>query len=812
MKNTRHRVGWVATMALATLSALFTGPAARAQQANYPLPKQPTAQSGNIYYYSVPLGFTWDNLAYVPNGGDWNVGDHGFDAGQIPGNPTFCGTLGDQCTADAGGPMSTAFITVNNDPTHGFTNIPMYIGPSQDGFNNVFIANGQSVPVVPGRYTALFLANTQVNGPRTKMLALNYADGTVVMSLKWADWCAPSQSPPDFFTWRPTHRLAAGGGDGATCALITKYIPVDANRVLTSITIGADGPDNGGGAVLPGDTLSGTNGRLMIGAVTLASTDPNLGGYGFVSGQIKDAGGQVVTTPAHEGNGGAGYDVFVMSPALGNYGAGANIDGSYTIGLPAGTYTLSAAVRDGSSPSQGPQATPVTVTVTAGQTTKQDITLLDAPSPNLWGELTGTVKDASGNPVRGAAILFSDKETGPFAARALVLTESSQDGTTGEDGTFAFQGLNATAPIWVMAAGPGFASASPVQVTLTPGGTKSQDITVVARAEGSIRGTVVTPEGDFGGIGVPVTISGQNFSLTTTTRAEPPLSGTARVPADGSVTATFEFNNVPAGEYTLTLPASALQGTAASVPVTVSAGQVAAPKLTVAYPAWSEGTPDASKSDPLTGTALDGKWKLEDIGAPSNAGSVEATASGLKVTADGGGWDTGGDDAFSFVHQTIPAGDFVAYVTVTEAPATGMAGLMVATPTSAAPRMANFAVSVRADAGIDAQGRVADGTAIFPFGQTAAGTDPSVGGTQPALPVMLKLRKVGPNIAGFFSADGGKTQRFVGNLAPQIDPGGSLLLGLAVTSGADGSPVTATFRDFVFAPLTQQVTNPTAGQ
>ncbi len=277
MSNARHRVQRGAGLWLAALTLLVAGPMARAQQANYTLPQQPTAQSGNIYYYSVPLGFTWDNLAYVPNGGDWNVGDHGFDAGQIPGNPTFCGPNGDQCTADAGGSKSTSFITINNDPTHGFTNIPMFIGPSQDGFNNVFIANGQSVPVVPGRYTALFLANTQVNGPRTKMLALNYADSTVVMSLKWADWCAPSQSPPDFFTWAPTHRLAAGGGDGATCALITKYIPVDANRVLTSITIGTDGPDNGGGAVLPGDTITGTNGRTMIGAVTLASTDPNLG-------------------------------------------------------------------------------------------------------------------------------------------------------------------------------------------------------------------------------------------------------------------------------------------------------------------------------------------------------------------------------------------------------------------------------------------------------------------------------------------------------------------------------------------------------
>lgn len=801
MRNARNRVRWGAGITLAALALLLAGPTARAQQANYSLPKQPTGQVGNIYYYSVPLGFTWDNFAYVPNGGDWNVGDHGFDAGEAPGNPTYCGPKGDMCTGDAGGPKSTAFVTINNDPTHGFTNIPILLGPSQDGFNNVFIANGQSVPVVPGRYTALFLANTQVNGPRTKMLALNYTDSSTVVSLKWADWCAPSQSPPDFFTWPVTHRLAAGGGDGNSCTLITKYIPVDPSRVLTSITMGTDGPDNGGGAVLPGDTITGTNGRTMIGAVTLASTDPNLGNYGFVSGRIKDAGGQVLTTPSHEGTGGAGYDVFVLSPALGNYGAGANIDGSYTIGLPAGTYVLSAAVRDGSGPSAGPQAAPVTVTVTAGQTTTQDITLLASPTPNFWGTLTGTVKDAAGNPVKGAAILFSDRETGPFAARALVIDDSSQNGTTLEDGAFAIQGLNATAPIYVMAAGSGFASASPVKVTLTGGGSVAQDITVTPRPVGNITGTVVTPEGAFGGIGVPVTLSSANFSLTTTTGAEPPLAGTARVPDDGSVTATFEFSGIPAGDYMLTLPASAAQGAAASVLVTVTTGQTATPKLTLAYPAWSEVTADATISDPLTGTALDARWKTQDIGAPSPAGSVQPGANGLTVTADGGGWDLGGDDSFYYVYQSIPAGNFVAFVTVTAAPSTGMAGLMLASSLNAAPRMANFTVSVRSGAGIDSEGRVADGNITFPFGQTAAGSDPNNGGTQPALPVILKLRKVGPNIAGFFSADGGKTQRFIGNLAPQFDPAASLLLGLAMTSSTDGTTDTATYKDFVFAPL-----------
>ena len=95
--------------------------------------------------------------------GDWNIGDrdYGFDAGEIPGNPTFCGAKGDMCPATAGSPASAAFITINNDPTHGFTNIPILIGPTQDGFNNVQIASGQAIPVVPGHYTALYVSNTR---------------------------------------------------------------------------------------------------------------------------------------------------------------------------------------------------------------------------------------------------------------------------------------------------------------------------------------------------------------------------------------------------------------------------------------------------------------------------------------------------------------------------------------------------------------------------------------------------------------------------------------------------------------------------
>src|SRR5438105_12725872 len=95
---------------VAALTILLAGPSARAQQANYSLPKEPTAQSGNTYYYAVPFGYTWDHFAYVPSPNDWDIGDHGFDAGEIPGNPTFCGPKGDMCTADAGTPKSVSVL------------------------------------------------------------------------------------------------------------------------------------------------------------------------------------------------------------------------------------------------------------------------------------------------------------------------------------------------------------------------------------------------------------------------------------------------------------------------------------------------------------------------------------------------------------------------------------------------------------------------------------------------------------------------------------------------------------------------------
>ena len=218
-------------------------------------------------------------------------------------------------------------------------------------------------------------------------------------------------------------------------------------------------------------------------------------------------------------------------------------------------------------------------------------------------------------------------------------------------------------------------------VTLTGGGATTQNLSVVALQIGNIAGTVVTPDKQFGGIGVPVTLTGRNLTLTTTTTAVPALAGTSVVPDATAETATFEFTGIPAGDYMITLPSSAVQGAPVSMPITVTAGGTAAPALTLTFPTWTEGTPDTKISDPLTGTSLGAAWKATDIGTPAAAGSAAESSSGLTVMADGSGYDVSnstGDDAYHYVYQTIPAGDFVAYATVTTAPTTGLAGLMVA--------------------------------------------------------------------------------------------------------------------------------------
>jgi len=720
-------------------------------------------------FYQVPIGYTWDHMSYDSNPGDWNIAisDSGFDAGEIPGNK---GT-------EANGPAVTV---LNNDPVHGYTQIPLLIGPTGDGMNNVQVQNGQTIPVVPGKYKALYVNYSGVNGPHNKPIILDYTDGQSVITEKWADWCSANQAPPDFFTWAAKHRNNGTGQDNNSCSLITKYIPVNPNRTLVGVTMGFDEFDTGlttnpvphaGGEEVPGDTITTGNGRTVLGSVTLVSDTAGLGTYGTVTGKVLDSTGATFVPDAHEHVAGLGAVVSVIKPYLGNYSAAANVDGTYTLGLPPGTYTLSAAVRNPAvdAKSAGLQATPVTVTVTAGQTATQDIKLLADPNPNLWGSITGKVVDASGAAAKGQFIAIADNANGPFMAYELA-----GQGLTLDDGTYTVNGIGVGD--WYVKAGSNSSVSDPVKVTVTAGGSATvPDLSVKPLPIGSVSGTIKSPSGSFGGIGQTVKLVSKtdaNVSFTTTSLADPPLSANATIPETG-VTSAFNFDSVPAGNYTLTLMAGASQGQDASQDITVTQGQTTNVDLTSTLPAFGEGTADAALSDPLTG-ALASKWSVADVfDAAEDPGTKGAVTADGNISTAGGSIDKQrANDQFTFLYQTVPiSNDFATSVDVLKAPtqitldgaiaagspnAGGRTGLMIREDNDS-PLAANAFLSVSGGHGLQLQGREATNLSTFPFYEAAAGTDPNSDppGTAPTLPVSIKLRKVGPAIAAYYSIDKG---------------------------------------------------------
>jgi hypothetical protein len=757
-------------------------------------------------FYQVPIGYTWDHMSYDDNTGDWNIaiGDSGFDAGEIPGN-----TKG----TSASGP---AITVLNNDPVHGYTAIPLLIGPTGDGMNNVQVMNGQTIPVVPGKYKALYVNYSGVNGPHNKPIILNYTDGQGVITEKWADWCSANQAPPDFFTWAAKHRNGQTAQDNNSCSLITKYIPVNPNRTLIGVTMGFDSQDAGangksGGESIPGDTITTGNGRTVLGSVTLVSDDASLGGYGTVTGKVLDSTGATFQPASHDHVAGLGAVVAVIKPYLGNYSAGANVDGTYTMGLPAGTYTLSAAVRDPDTDahSAGLQATPVTVTVTAGQTVTQDIKLLAAADPNLWGSISGTVKDASGAPAKGQFISISDSADGPFRAYELA-----GQGLTDDTGTYTIYGL--AVGDWYVKAGSNSSISDAVKVTVTGNNTTAvPDLAVKALPIGGITGTIKDDAGNFGGLGQQIKLVAKDgTTYTTTSYADPLLSGTAVIPETGE-TSTFNFDAIPAGDYSITLVTNSAQGKDDTQNVTVAQGQVATVSFTATNPPFIEGTDSTANSDALKG-ALDAKWKVADIwDRTDTTGATDPGAVGTfgpdgKLTTSGGSIEIAGQpDQFTYAYQTVPAGDFAATLDVTTAPGTGRVGLMLRED-SDDPFAANALVSVTSGTGIILQGREATNLKTFPFGETAVGTDESNSGTMPSLPISLKLRKQGPAVAAYYSSDAGKTAHFIGSFIPEFS-GANLRIGVAFDSGTNATADAATVANFRYASLGGGTTAPTLG-
>jgi len=270
----------------------------------------------------------------------------------------------------------------------------------------------------------------------------------------------------------------------------------------------------------------------------------------------------------------AGAPISGASVSSGGNGAITGADGGYTLQVPAGSSTLTAALA-------GYQSASESVTVTAGQS-KQAATLQIQPiNP---GNVTGTVVDGNGQPLSGATV------------SAAGLTTS-----TAADGSYALNNLPA-GQTTIIASLTGFQAGS-TSVTVVAATTTAAPAITLVSSSGSIAGSVKTTAGaaiagasvGYGG-GTATTDANGNYTLTGV-----PV-GTVQLVASASgfqsVTQSVTVNGGATSTANFTLAAGAASGTVTGKITNASSGAIVA-SATVS---WSGGstTSDASGIYTLT--------------------------------------------------------------------------------------------------------------------------------------------------------------------------------------------------------------------
>lgn len=270
----------------------------------------------------------------------------------------------------------------------------------------------------------------------------------------------------------------------------------------------------------------------------------------------------------------AGAPILGASVSSGGNGAITGADGGYTLQVPAGSSTLTAALA-------GYQSASESVTVTAGQSTQAATLQIQPINP---GNVTGTVVDGNGQPLSGATV------------SAAGLTTS-----TAADGSYALNSLPA-GQTTIKASLTGFQSGS-TSVTVVAATTTAAPAITLVSSSGSITGSVKTTAGaaiagasvGFGG-GTATTDANGNYTLTGV-----PV-GTIQLVASASgfqsVTQSVTVNGGATSTANFTLAAGAASGTVTGKITSASSGAIVA-SATVS---WSGGstTSDASGIYTLT--------------------------------------------------------------------------------------------------------------------------------------------------------------------------------------------------------------------
>jgi hypothetical protein len=263
--------------------------------------------------------------------------------------------------------------------------------------------------------------------------------------------------------------------------------------------------------------------------------------------------------------------------------------GNYTLTLPAGSWTLTAGYLQGHGAVTG---TPVVVTVTAGQSTTQDLTVAyvaPPPPPPPPGSVTGTVT-VTGAPAGFNAPVGVEACPGATAPATSGFCPGGHLAPA-QGGNYA---LILPAGTWTLVPGylqgHGAVTGTPVTVTVNSGQATSQDLTVAYVAPPPPPGTgmvsgAVTVTGAPAGFDAPTGVEACPAApAAPADHPQPPRGfcpGGRLAPATGG---TYAFI-LPAGSWTLTpgylQGRTAVEGT--PVTVTVTAGQTTSQDLTVAY-------------------------------------------------------------------------------------------------------------------------------------------------------------------------------------------------------------------------------------
>ena len=221
---------------------------------------------------------------------------------------------------------------------------------------------------------------------------------------------------------------------------------------------------------------------------------------------------------------------------------------------------------------------------------------------------------------------------------------------------------------------------------------------------------------------------------------------------------SISWSGVPAGSYSLTGVATdsgSASATSAAVSITVGTG-----------------TPPP--------TTLPAGWSAADVGATGAAGS--STFANGTYTVTGAGADVWGTaDAFHYAYRSMVGdGTIVARVTtIQHIHAWTKVGVMMRSTLSASSAHGFMMVAASAEKGVPFQRRPTDGAATV-----------SSPGSQSTAPRWVKLVRAGSLITGYESPDG-VNWTVVGS--DTFTMGGTILVGLAVSSHVTGVKATATF-------------------